>query len=77
MFYDFEGSPEAITLGFVTHASNVNETGLGGFEELFEMLSAGGVVLQGLTAASETYGHVAGDPSTAAPEHRCGPDEAL
>ena len=75
VFDDYAEQEGQWTLGFVTHAKNVDETGLSGFSTLFEVLSSAGVSLKGLATVSEQYDY-ARTPADEAPEsYHCGPDE--
>jgi len=69
---DFAGHPDAPWLvGFVTHAINVDETGIGQYEALFAQLSAAGLTLQGLRDVMDHYAETAGDPSAADASLHC------
>jgi len=65
-FDDFENHPDAPwTLGFVTHAINVDETGIAQYEALFAQLATAGVTMQRLRDVMDPYAYTAGNPAAA------------
>ncbi len=74
-FADLAAAPDGpYTLGFVTHAINVQETGVPQYEALFAQLAAEGVILDGLQDVVDSYAITAGDPDQASPDDLCPPD---
>jgi hypothetical protein len=73
---DYSDVEAEVTLGFITHAVNVNETGLDGYRLVFEKLSNAGIQLASLAEVTERYTYTSVAAGAAALEHRCGADEA-
>ena len=75
---DLESSPNGpYTLGFVTHAKNVDDTRLSNYADLFSALSGTGIRLERLQDVGGYYGWTDDDPANAGAEHQCPPDEDL
>ena len=74
-YRDLAEAPEAYTVGFVTHAKDVDGA-LETYVALFTQLDALGLTLQGLSAAVGNYPYTQGDPASDT-AHGCPEDEAL
>jgi len=73
---DLPGHAEGpFTLGFVTHAKNVTDTSIVGYEQLFGDLAGAGVTLEGLAGVASWYVHTMGNPEQAEPDLACPKDE--
>ena len=64
-------APAPKALGFVTHAINVDETGLSGYEELFSQLTANGMDLEPVSEVMARFSSTDADASAAPEESRC------
>jgi hypothetical protein len=72
---DVEAAPEPpYTLGFVTHAINVQETGVDQYQTLFTQLSAASLFLEPLVDVVGSYAVTSDDPGQAAPDDQCPPE---
>ena len=66
----------AASLGFVTHAKNVAETGVEPFEALFDTLAEAGIRTRTVATVMEGYPETADDPSDMGESWHCPPTQA-
>ena len=69
-------SPAPYTLGFVTHAKDVDGA-LPDYLKLFADLADAGIQMETVKEVASRYPYTAGSPTAAVPVHRCPPDERL
>lgn len=75
---DLENSSSGpYTLGFVSHAKDVDDTRLSNYSDLFSLLSASGIRLERLQDVAGYYAWTEGDPAGDGGEHACPSDEML
>jgi hypothetical protein len=71
----FEGDPQRWATGTVTHAKNVDETGIAQYESLFQQLADAGLRMARLQDVMGSFPHTRDDPSGAGEDLLCPPED--